>query len=63
MTDLVVALHQGRLSELVPAVAVIEGARRLQRHINVAALQGQTEPGLLICRTSGDGAAVRRVTG
>ena len=43
-----VALHESRLGQLLPAELVVEGARRLERDVDVAALECQAEAGLLV---------------
>jgi len=48
LDDLVVALHQRHLGQLLPAEFVVEGARRLQRYLDVAALERKAEPRLLV---------------
>lgn len=43
-----VALHERGLGELLPALLVIESARRLQCDVDVATLERQAESGLLV---------------
>ena len=48
LTHLVVSEHERRLPEPLPALLLVEGLGRLQRHVDVHALQGQGETGLLV---------------
>ena len=48
LDDLVVALLQGLGAELLPVLLRVEGVRRLQRDVDVAALDGEVEARLLV---------------